>query len=37
MCDVCWRLEVVHRVELCMLEAMEGEVCLPEVLEVGER
>ncbi len=42
--DVCWRLEVVlyalemreglRRVLLCMLEAVEGELCLLEVTEV---
>ena len=43
---VCWRLEVVlralemldgmHPVLLCMLEAVEGSLCLLEVLEMPE-
>ena len=44
VCDVCWRREIVlhapemlegmRRVQLCMLEAVEGELCLLEVPEV---
>ena len=43
VCDVCWRLEVVlyalemlegmRRILLCILDAVEGELCLREVLE----
>ena len=29
-------MEVMHRVLLCMLEAVEGELCLLELLEVPE-
>jgi len=34
-CALCAReLEGMHRVQLCMLEAVEGEFCLQEVVEV---
>ena len=34
ICCRCWRcLEVMRRVLLCMPEAVEGELCLLEVLE----